>query len=314
MNGQTLMVGDAMQANLGFVESQTAYVEAGVYRTRYPAIRYPGLIPVDYSAPEWIKTITYYSMDIAGKADWIGDRASDIPVVGTRLAQDETAIQMAGIGYDYGLEEVNQALMLGMNLPGEKAAAARLIYERTVDNLAFTGDTEKGWKGLYNSSAVTAISATNGDWDLGTTTEDQILADVNELLGGVYTATNEIAMADTLLLPSLKLQKIASTRLGDGNGALTILQFLQQANVYTAETGNPLRIRGARGLNTAGAGGTSRMVAYRNSPEVLKMHIPMRHRFLPVQIVGLTYKVPGIFRLGPLDIRLPKEVRYSDGI
>ena len=312
MNNNQLMVGDAMQANLGFVESQTAYVEAGVYRTRFPAIRYPGLIPVDYSAPEWIKTITYYSMDITGKADWIGDRASDIPVVGTSLAQDETAVQMAGIGYDYGLEEVNQALMLGMNLPGEKAAAARLIYERTVDNIMFTGDAEKGWKGLYNNASVTAISATTGDW--ATATEDQILADVNELLGGIYTATNEIAMADTLLLPSLKLQYIASKRLGDGNGALTILQFLQQANVYTAETGNQLTIRGARGLNTAGAGNTSRMVAYRRSPEVLKAHIPMRHRFLPVQVVGLTYKVPGIFRLGPLDIRLPKEVRYSDGI
>lgn len=312
MNNNQLMVGDAMQANLGFVESQTAYVEAGVYRTRFPAIRYPGLIPVDYSAPEWIKTITYYSMDITGKADWIGDRASDIPVVGTSLAQDETAVQMAGIGYDYGLEEVNQALMLGMNLPGEKAAAARLIYERTVDNIMFTGDAEKGWKGLYNNASVTAISATTGDW--ATATEDEILADVNELLGGIYTATNEIAMADTLLLPSLKLQYIASKRLGDGNGALTILQFLQQANVYTAETGNQLTIRGARGLNTAGAASTARMVAYRRSPEVLKAHIPMRHRFLPVQVVGLTYKVPGIFRLGPLDIRLPKEVRYSDGI
>jgi hypothetical protein len=306
-----LQIGDAMQANLGFVESQTAHVEAGVYRTRFPGIRYPGLIPVDYSAPEWIKTITYYSMDISGRADWIADRSSDIPVVGTRLAQDETAIQMAGIGYDYGLEEVNQAQMLGMNLPGEKAAAARLIYERTVDNIAFTGDTEKGWKGLYNNTSVTAVAA-GFDWD--TATEDQILQTVNELLGGVFTATNEIAMADTLLLPSLKLQQIASKRLGDGNGSLTILQFLQQANVYTAETGQQLRIRGARGLNTAGAGGTARMVAYRNSPEVLKMHIPMRHRFLPVQVVGLTYKVPGIFRLGPLDIRLPKEVRYSDGI
>ena len=312
MNGNQLMVGDAMQANLGFVESQTAYVEAGVYRARYPGIRYPGLIPVDYSAPEWIKTITYYSMDVAGRADWIGDRASDIPVVGTNMAQHESAILMAGIGYDYGLEEVNQAIMLGMNLPGEKAAAARSIYERTVDNLAFGGDTEKGWQGLYNNTSVTAISATTGDW--ATATEDQMLADVNELLGGVYTATNEIAMADTLLLPSLKLQQIASKRLGDGNGSLTVLQFLQQANVYTAETGNQLTIRGARGLNAAGAAGTSRMVAYRRSPEVLKMHIPMRHRFLPVQIVGLTFKVPGIFRLGPLDIRLPKEVRYSDGI
>lgn len=312
MRQNNLMVGDAMQANLGFVESQTAHVEAGVYRARFPAIRYPGLIPVDYSAPEWIKTITYYSMNITGKADWIADRASDIPVVGTSLDRDETAIQMAGIGYDYGLEEINQAQMLGMNLEGEKAMAARLIYERTVDNIGFTGDVEKGWAGLYNSPAVTAAGATNGDW--ATATEDEILADFNELLSGVYAATNEIAMADTVLLPSTKLQFLASKRLGDGNGTLTLLQFLQTANVYTAETGRQLTIRGARGLNTAGAGNTTRMVAYRNSPEVLKMHIPMRHRFLPVQIVGLTYKVPGIFRLGPLDIRLPKEVRYSDGI
>lgn len=312
MNSNQLMVGDAMQANLGFVESQTAYVEAGVYRARYPAIRYPGLIPVDYSAPEWIKTITYYSMDITGKADWIADRASDIPVVGTRLAQDETAIHMAGIGYDYGLEEVNQALMLGMNLPGEKAAAARLIYERTVDNMLFTGDTEKGWKGLINSTAVTAISAANGAWTGGVTTEDEMLADINEVLSGIWTATSEIAMGDTLLMPSTRLQKIASTRLGDTGE--TVLSFIQRANVYTAETGQPLTIRGIRSLETAGAGGTARMVAYRRSPEVLKAHIPMRHRFLPVQIHGLTYKVPGIFRLGPLDIRLPKEVRYSDGI
>lgn len=309
---QKLMTHDAMQANLGFVESQTAHVEAGVYRTRFPAIRYPGLIPVDYSAPEWIKTITYYSMDIAGRAEWIADRASDIPVVGTQLARDETAVYMAGIGYDYGLEEINQAQMLGMNLSGEKAAAARLIYERTVDNMLFSGDTEKGWKGLINSTAVTAISAGNGAW--ATATEDEIIADVNEVLSGIWTATNEVAMGDTLLLPSTKLQYLASKRLGDGNGAMTILEFIQRANVYTAETGNQLTIRGLRGLVTAGAGSTARMVAYRRSPEVLKAHIPMRHRFLPVQIAGLTYKIPGIFRLGPLDIRLPKEVRYSDGI
>lgn len=312
MNNNQLMVGDAMQANLGFVESQTAHIEAGVYRTRFPAIRYPGLIPVDYTAPEWIKTITYYSMDITGKADWISDRAGDIPVVGTRMAQDETGIFMAGIGYDYGLEEVNQATMLGMNLPGEKAAAARLVYERTVDDLAFSGDAEKGWKGLYNHASVTAIGAATGAW--ATATEDEIIADVNEVLSGIWTATNEIAMGDTLLLPSIKLQFLASKRLGDGNGAMTLLQFIQSANVYTAETGNQLTIRGMRGLNTAGAGATARMVAYRRSPEVLKMHIPMRHRFLPVQVQGLTYKVPGIFRIGPLDIRLPKEVRYSDGI
>lgn len=310
MNNNLLAVGDAMQTNLGFVQSQTAHVEAGVYAMRFPSIRYPGLIPVDTSAPEWIKTVDYYSMDISGTAGWTADRAKDLNMVGVELGKSSSNVFMADIGYDYGLEEVNQAAGLGMNLPGEKAAAARTIYERTVDNIAFTGDDEKGWSGLFNSAAVIAEAAPTGGW--ATATEDQILADINAVITGVFTNTNEIAMADTLILPSVKYQYIASKRLGDTG--MTILEFIQKANAYTAETGQKLNIRSSRGLNTAGVGDTSRMVAYRNSPEVLKMHIPMRHRFLPVQIDGLTYQVPGIFRLGGLDIRLPREVRYMDGI
>lgn len=307
---QQLMTSDAMQSNLGFVLAQTTAVETGVYKHRYPEIRYPGLIPVDYSAPEWVKSVTYFSMDVAGQAEWIADRAKDIPVVGTQLAKSETSVYMATIGYDYGIEEVNQARMLGMNLANEKAMAARLIYERTVDNIAFTGDAEKGWKGLFNSTAVTAASAGNGSW--ASATNAQILSDVNEVLTATYTATNTVAMADTLLIAATAYQFIASQPLGDTGK--TILDFVKQANAYTAETGQMLTVRGARGLETAGAGSTRRMVAYRNSPEVLKLHVPMRHQFLPVQIEGLTYKVPGIFRLGGLDIRLPKEVRYSDGL
>lgn len=298
------------QAALGFVQKQTTHVEAGVYKTRFPAIRYPGLIPVDTSANPWVKAVDYYSMEDVGEAQWLADRANDIAVVGGQMTKSSTAVHMAGIGYDYGLEEVNQARMLGMNLTGDKAVAARSIYERKVDNIAFTGDAAKGFEGLYSYTGVDVTSAPTGSW--ATATEDQILADINALLTGVFTATSEVAMADTLLLPSTKYQFIASKRLGDTGG--TILEFVQRANSYTAETGQPLTIRSLRGLDTAGAGATPRMVAYRRSPEVLKMHIPMPHNFLPVQVVGLTFKVPGIFRLGGLDIRLPKEVRYSDGL
>ena len=313
MYNNDLNVGDAMQANLGFVLAQTTHVETEVYKLRFPQIRYPGLIPIDYSAPDWIQSVTYYSMDIAGEAGWTGDRSSDINVVGTSMEKHETRVHMADIGYDYGIEEVNQATLLGMNLSGDKAAAARLIYERKVDNVAFMGDGVKNFTGLFNNPNVTVTSATTGGWQGSTATERQILEDVNELISGVYAATNEIAIADTLLLPSLSYQFLASTLLPESNGK-TLLQFLKESNVYKAETGQDLNIRGVRGLDDAGVGDTKRMVAYRNSKEVLKMHVPMRHRFLPVQMHGLTYKIPGIFRLGGLDIRLPREVRYSDGI
>lgn len=301
-------------ANLSFVERQTSHIEAGVYRTRYPDIQYPFLVPVDTSANPWATSVTYYSMDGVGRAEWISGRASDIPVVGLDQSKHETPVYMAGIGYDYGLEEINQARMLGMNLPNEKAMVAKRAYEEMVDRVALLGDTEKGFNGLFNYPGITAGAVATGSggvtWALKTA--DEILIDVNAQLISTHDATNTTSVADTLILPWSRMQAIASRRLGDTG--MTILEFLRANNVYTAMTNQPLTIRAAYGLNTAGSGGTARMIAYRRSPEVLKLHIPLPHQFLPVRVNGLTYQIPGIFRLGGLDIRLPKEVKYADGL
>jgi hypothetical protein len=123
-----------------------------------------------------------------------------------------------------------------------------------------------------------------------------------------------VEMADTVLLPVGVFQYLASTKNSDSSD-VTILEFLQRSNVYTAMTGQQLTIRAVRGLGAAADDGTARAVAYRRSPEVLKAHIPMPHRFLPVWQTGpLKFDVPGIFRLGGLEIRLPKAVRYLDNI
>lgn len=303
------------QANLGFVVGQTSHIETQVYQMRFPEIRYQGLIPVDTSANPWATSVTYFSQDMVGKAEWISGKASDIPTVSGTRQKYETAVYMAGIGYDFSEEEVNQARMLGINLSADYAAAARRAYEQMVDGIALTGDTTKGFQGLFNYSGVTAATVPNGAassplW--ANKTAEEVMADVNNALIAVHVATNTVAMADTLLLPVARLQSIASRRIPDTD--LTILDFIKKANVYTAETGRELTIRGVRGLETAGAGGTARMISYRRAPDVLKLHIPMPHKFYPAQQIGLQYVVPGVFRLGGLDIRLPKEVLYSDGL
>lgn len=301
------------QAALGFVLSQTSHIETQVNETVYPDIQYQNLIPVDTSANPFARTVTYYSSDKFGEAKWINGNAGDIPLAGTELAKHETSVYTAGIGYGFGWEEIEQASMLGRNLQADDAMAARRAYEEMVDRVALAGDAEKNFEGLIDNSAVTATNATNGAWDGGTTTEDEILADVNAALLAVATDTLYSSMANTLLLPFNKLNTLATTRLGDTQS--TILQFLRTNNTYTAMTGQQLEIRGVRGLETAGVGDTARMVAYRKDPQVLKLHIPMPHRFLPAfQKTPLYTEIPGVFRLGGLDIRRPKEVRYSDGI
>ena len=301
------------QAATGFVLSQTTHVERTVNETVYPDIQYPSLIPVDTSAHPFAQTVTYYSSDKFGKAGWINGNADDIPLAGTELAEHKTSVYTAGIGYGWGWEEINVAMLTGVNLQATDALAARRAYEEMVDRVALQGDTEKNFQGLISNSAVTPASATNGDWGGTGTTSDEVLQDVNDALLASATDTKYTSIADTLLLPFVKLNKLATTRLGDTTQ--TLLQFLRENNTYTAMTGQSLTIRGVRGLETAGAGQTNRMIAYRRSPDVLKLHIPMPHRFLPVYQDGpLRWVVPGVFRLGGLDIRRPLEVTYRDGI
>lgn len=300
------------QAALGFVISQTAHIESQVYQIRYPDIQYPGLVPVDVSAHPLAKTVTYFSSNKFGRAEWLNGNADDVPLAGTERTKFDVPVYTAGIGYGYGWEEVEQAQMLGINLTNDDAMAARRAYEEMVDRIAINGDTDKGFEGLTNYTSVPVTPAPTGDWTTATAAE--ILADINAAITAVFiTQTNTVAMADTILLPWIRWNYLASTQLPDTT--MTILAFVRQNNAYTAATGQPLNIRGMRELDEAGTSGTPRMVTYRNSPDVLKLHIPMPHRFMPVYQAGpLRFEVPGVFRLGGLDVRLPKEMNYMDNI
>lgn len=307
---------DAPQQAFSFLLSQMTHIESQVWQTRYPAITYQEFVPLDFSAPEWIKTVTYMSMDGTARAKFMSGSANDFPVVGLTRDHFETNVEMAGIAYDYTIEELEQARMLGINLTGDKASIARRAYEELCEDVAYVGDATKGWQGLFNTSSVTAtdVVAGVGGVTFVLKTPDEILRDVNTALSGTWTQTLGVAIADTLLMPMAQYADIATRRLSPTTDR-TILNWILENNIYTLTTGQALTVRANRFLTTAGAGGTARMVAYRRSPEVVKMHIPMRLRFLqPQGPFGMRYEVPGIFRLGGVDVRLPREIRYFDGI
>lgn len=300
------------QSALGFVISQTSIIEPYVYDIRYPDVQYRDLIPVDTTGSEYATSVTYFSQDRYGKADWINGNADDIPLAGTTRAKYETPVHTAAIGYGFGWEEIGRARMLGLNLPNEDAMAARRAAEEMVDRVALLGDVEKGFQGLFNYGTITPVPAPSGGW--ASATPDQILNDLNQGILNVFNGTNTTAMADTVLLPWSKFQKLATTPRSNDSDE-TILAFFLRNNFYTAVTGRRIEVRGVRELDKAGAGQTTRAIFYRRDPGVLKLHMPMPHRFLPVWQAGpLRWEIPGVMRLGGLDIRLPREVTYLDGI
>ncbi|KQV83246.1 major capsid family protein [Rhizobium sp. Root1220] len=315
----THIMQDAQQVAMSFLIRQASLIEPTVYAIRYQDIQYPSLIPVDTSAPEWIQSVTYFSMDGVGQAQWFNGNAQDVPKVELTREKFETGVSMAAIGYGYNLEELGTAQLLGMNLSPDKASLARRIAEEKIDSVSFIGDTTKGLTGLVNASTPTATTAPADGTGSATTfaskTPDQVLRDINGQLTGIFTGTLGAEIADTILLPYAVLLDLSTRRI-DAVNQTTILEWVERNNIYTRTTGQALTIRGMFGyLDTAGSGSTKRMVAYRRSPEVVKMHLPMPFRFLPAWQTGpIKFDVPGIFRVGGVDIRRPKSVRYLDGI
>jgi hypothetical protein len=307
---------DAQQA-YSFLVQQATHIETQVYQTQYPDIQYARLVPVDTSANEWARTVTFFSQDKVGQAQWFHAASNDMPRADIMKSKFEHGIYMAGIGYGYDLEELGAAQLIpGTNLTADRGMAARRAYEEFMDRIVLHGDSEKNMEGLIDYAGITAVTASlssGSKMDWRDKTADEILKDVNDLLMGIYTTSLQVEMADTIALPVEAFIILTTKRIP--NTTMTAMEFLRQNNVYTLTTGRPLMFVTIRGLETAGASGTGRMVAYRRDPTVLKVHLPMAHRFLPVWQTGpLRFDIPGVFRTGGLEIRRPTAVRYMDGI
>lgn len=304
---------------LAFMISQATSLESEIRKIRYVDIQYPGLAMVDTSASAWAKSITYFSEDMTGEVGWFSNMAQSVPYSDVFRTKHEVRVEMLAAGYKYNLEEINQAMMVpGESLSNRRAMAAKRKVEEFIDNLFLMGDTTKGWLGLLNQAGAivnrTDVAGNNANARLWSGKDDEaILMDINTLLNGVYEESDTVELADTLLLPPEAWALLSYKRLTDSS--MTLLQWVRTANSYTAKTNQPLNIREVVPLKRMGSGGTGRMVAYRNAPDVVRFHMPMPHTFFPVrQINVMEYEVAGICRVGGLEVMLPKAMRYADGM
>jgi hypothetical protein len=312
------LFGDAAQQAFSFAVQTAQVIEPQVYEIQYPEVQYPNLLPVDTSGNEWAKSIGFYVTDKVGQAAWFNHLAADVPFADITRAKYEVGVEMAAAGYYWTMEEIGQQMMIpNLNLMTARASAARRASEEMIDRIAFFGDTTKNWTGVTNDANVTITNApadgTGSSALWSAKTANLIARDLNLILTGIYTTSLTTEIADTVLLPPDRFTTLAQSIVT--NTAVTGLTLVQQSNAYTALTGNPLNIRTVRGLETAGAGGVARAIAYRNNMEILKLHLPMPFNFRPVmQTTPLRFDVPGIFRTGGVEIRRPGSMRYLDGI
>lgn len=314
---------------LAFVQGEAFRISASVIEQPYRQWDFEELIYVDSSGPEWVPGVATYTSNETGRAELITSYAKDMPLADVPQDLMLRPISMVGIGYQYNIGEINSALSIaGMRLDDRRAVAARNAYQRFMWDTTIRGIDELNLKGLINQTGVNISAAP----DVGTGTgvpkrywgnksTEQMLADFNSGLIGVSSATYGSVLANAVLLPDTEVQRLGSTVMPD-TGGRTLLSWLKESNAYTMQTGQPLRITGVRDLRNAATDTTSpssagkgRAVFYYDDPSVVRLLLPMPHRFEDVYRDGwANYLVPGIFRTGGVEMLMPQAVRYLDGI
>lgn len=315
MNGQIFT--DAQQA-IGFARPALYRTHATVFEEKYPAFEYAKYIPVNEDGDMWdVGTVVTSLSGPAGRAEYLSGKGFDIPNVSSQMSQGVSNFFLAGCGYELSLQEVNRASRMGVDINTRDASSARKIAEKFIYDRAMAGSTEKNFTGLLNNALVPTANVpadgTGSATAWSTKDADKKVRDVNLVLTDVYTGTKETEIADMLLLPTSSFLDASTARVGDTG--MTVLAYIQANNVYTAITGQPLNIMPARELETAGAGGTKRMVGYARNPGVLEFFLPGAFTFLPLHALSsMTWRIDGIMNVGQLEIYRPKAVSYRDGI
>src|SRR5690606_18768895 len=225
--------------------------------------------------------------------------ADDMPYADSSRTQFLQENHIAGIGYKWNRGDLERGQQLGINILADKADAATKTAERFIHKTGMTGDGLKFTSGFINDPLMTitpSLAPINALSD-----PDSDVAVLNEALTSVETNTGETYRADTLALPTSIFNILASKRMTDTG--MSVLAYLRANSVV-----GPVTIKRTRHLEAAGAGGSKRMIAYANTPEVHRFHLPCGgHQFFPQWQKGpFSWEVPGIMSIGGYELRIPK--------
>lgn len=246
---------------------------------------------------------------------WIGSANNTLPGVSINGDRVVTPLRLLGQEVTYSSVELERSQLLGQPIDTQKFNALNTIYQMTIDEQVYIGDTAFGALGLVNSNLVTTGSVVNGAsasplW--ANKTPDEILRDVNTLIEAAWLASGYTVCPDKLLLPPTQYALIAGRTIGTA-GSVSILTFLEDNSISLRVNGRKLDIQPSKWLTGRGAGSTNRMVVYTNAENYVRFPMVPIRRETPYYL-GINFNSPYLWALGDVEFVYPQTVRYADGI
>lgn len=300
-----------------FFQRQLETIEAQTYDVLYPDLEARECFKTNTLGGAGTQTLTYRSYDRVGKAQVINARATDLPKSDISGKEFSITVKSVGVAYDYDIDEIASAQMAGMPLEARKAMAARRGYEEYINSVIWYGDETANLNGFYSAAnqvrrqAVAAGVSTNTSWD--DKTPDEIIADLNNACSQMYAGTKKIHRPTELWLPVAKWNYIRSTPRSAVSDTTILAYFLANNEFITDKS----KVKALNAMEGAIAEGDHFIIINHTTPEgteTVRIRETLPLQFLPVQLHGLVYEVPGRGRFAGLEVTYPRAMEIWHGI
>ena len=302
-----------------FFNRELETIRAKSYDVKYDDnFKMLALLPISMEADPLDFQITHRIYGRVGVAKMGGgDYATDFPSVDVFGSEVTVKVYPIQASYKYNKDEIARAARAGKPLESMRANAARKAIEKKLNDIAMTGESITGVKGLFNASGISSYTVPDGttgsktNWE--TKTADEILADLYGISNQIITNTKGIEIPDVIALPLTSYQLIERKRLSADSEKTVLTYFLENSkNIKQIVWFNELETFAPTSLTYDS---NKAMFCWKNDADHLVLDLPMPYnQDSGVWQDGMEYVVPCRARTAGVTVFFPLAVCAALGI
>ena len=259
---------------------------------------------------------------------WAGKNATQITSNNLDISKTVNPLRVWAQELGYTVIELESAAKVGRPVDQQKFEFLQLKHQMDIDEQVYYGDTGTGDKGMLNSTLITnnkiVVNGASAHTPWVSKTPAEILADVNELITSVWSASAYAVMPNRILLPPIVFGYISTTTVSTA-GNVSILKYLEENNITVrANRGGGLQFFPCKWLVGLASGGTlgtpgnittSYDVMYCYTKEKNRIRFPMTMmQRTPIQFQGLYHLTTYFCRLGVVEVVYPETAGWRYGV
>lgn len=199
--------------------------------------------------------------------------------------------------------ELQRAMQLQQSIERSKLDALNMLYQQSIDQTVYIGDSNISATGLLNSSGVSTINTAAVVWT--TQSVDTIIDEFGAFLNGVWAATGYTLFPDTVILPPAVLARFGYLKVSTA-GNIPLLDYLSKFGLCQSINGKDLKI-----VSTKWA--TTKALAYTNSDLCVRFPLAEIVRMQPYY-QDISFHSPFVWGLGQVELLKPESLGYCAAV